>query len=124
VTLREALTKAGVTDGPVATFMPLYPLEGGLPVYPEFATGSFAFRIAEFTPPDLARVFVSVGPDGVDALFEKDPPAAFLLGYEPELEVAFERYARRMGYQEVPIEGLDNRYGEGKLLVRRMTVSN
>jgi hypothetical protein len=122
--LRLALATAGAAEGPVATFMPLYPLEGGLSVYPEFATGSFAFRIAEFTPPDLARSFVSVGPDGVDALFETNPPAAFLLGYEPELEAAFERYAQRMGYQEVPIEGLDNRYGEGKLLVRRMPVSN
>jgi hypothetical protein len=98
--------------------MPVYPLEGGLAVYPEFATGAFAFRIAEFTKPELAQNFVMVGADGIDSLFGNSPPAAFLLGYEPELEAPLEAYAERMGYREIPIEGVENRYGKGRLLVR------
>ncbi|WP_126975671.1 hypothetical protein [Frigidibacter oleivorans] len=116
--LAEALDAAGAPAGRIATLMPLYPLEAGLPVYPEFATGPFAFRIAGHTAPDLAARYVMTGPDGLAALFAADPPAAVLLGYEPELEAPLADWARAAGYRPVPVEGLTNRYGAGVLMVR------
>lgn len=116
--LAEALAEAGAPAGRIATLMPLYPLEAGLPVYPEFATGPFAFRIANHTPADLAARYVMTGPEGLAGLFAADPPAAVLLGYEPELEAPLADWARAAGYRPVPVEGLTNRYGTGVLLVR------
>ncbi|WP_224826189.1 hypothetical protein [Cognatishimia sp. MH4019] len=115
--IAAALDKAGV-EGPVATFLPLYPLEAGLDVYPELATGQFAYRIDAFLTPELAAQYVVAGPDAMIARFAQTPPAAFLLGYEPALEGPFQDWAIANGYKQVDVAGLSNRYGEGVLLVR------
>ena len=43
----------GIATGPVATLSPLYPLQAGLPIYPEFASGPFAWRVAGHIAPGL-----------------------------------------------------------------------
>lgn len=116
--LRDMLAAENAPEGRIATLMPLYPLEAGLPVYPDLATGQFAYRVAEFTPPDLARHYAMTGKDGLAALFDADPPAAFLLGYEPDLEAPFAAYARAAGYRRIEAPALSNRYGSGILYVR------
>lgn len=116
--LRGTLADHNAPAGPIATLMPLYPLEAGLPVYPEFATGQFAYRVAEYTDTELASFFAMVGKDALAALFDANPPAAFLLGYEPLLEEPFAAYAQAAGYRLVEINGLSNRYGDGILYVR------
>jgi hypothetical protein len=109
--LRRALETYKPAGEKVATFLPIYPLEAGLPVYPEFATGQFAYRIAPFTAPELAAEYRMVGAEGIAALFDADPPAAMVLGYEPGLEAPMLRYAETHGYTRVEVPGLDNRYG-------------
>lgn len=115
--LRAVLSQNGVADGPVATLMPLYPLEEGLPVYPAFATGQFAYRVEPFTADALARHYVMVGAGELSDMFDAEPPAAFLLGYEPALEVPLRAYADANGYAPITAESLNNRYGAGVLLV-------
>ena len=85
VEMAERLAAAKLT-GKVATLAPIYPLEGGVPVYPEFATGPFAFRTADLTQPDLARWYRMVSPSGLAELFTADPPAALLIGFDPKLD--------------------------------------
>ena len=116
VAIAQAMTEAGV-DGKVLTFLPVYPLEGGLEVYPEFATGQFVFRTADLTEPALLAKYRTTSPSAVAAFLENDPPAAMLLGFEPELEAPMADFARRKGYRRV--EGLEvrDRYGVGFLLV-------
>jgi hypothetical protein len=109
---------AAKLTGKVATLAPVYPLEGGLPVYPELATGPFAFRTADRTAPDLASFYQMVSPAGVAELFDADPPAAFLLGFEPELEKPLLDYATARGYLPLADFQIRDRYGTAQLYVR------
>jgi hypothetical protein len=117
VSIAERLAEAQI-EGRVATFAPVYPLEGGLPVYPELATGQFAYRAAEYTDADLARHYVMTSPTEIEALFRSDPPAALLVGFEPALEAPMVRFAEDNGYRRVEDLGLADRYGEGILYLR------
>jgi len=105
--------------GKVATLSPIYPLEGGLDVYPEFATGQFAYRTAPFTSPALLGYYRTVSPDTVEAFLKADPPAALLLGFEPELEAPMLRFANENGYVADPDPVVKDRYGVGTLYLRR-----
>lgn len=116
--LEAAMIEKGIVNGKVATFLPIYPLEAGLDVYPELATGQFAYRIAPMTEPELAKHYVMAGPDQIVSVFNHEPPAAFLLGYEPTLEEPLLNYALSHGYREVSVEGLNNRYGEGRVFLQ------
>ncbi|WP_424940511.1 hypothetical protein [Aliiroseovarius sp. S253] len=116
--LEAAMNERGIVNGKVATFLPIYPLEAGLDVYPELATGQFAYRIAPMTDPELAKHYVMAGPDQISSVFDREPPAAFLLGYEPTLEEPLLNYAIAHGYREVSIDGLNNRYGEGRVFLQ------
>ncbi len=111
------MAKAGV-EGKVLTFMPVYPLEGGLEVYKEFATGQFVYRTGDLTRPALLANYRTTSPSKIAAFLEKDPPAAMLLGFVPELEAPLADFARRNGYREVVGFTLKDRYGDGRLLLR------
>ncbi|WP_170444744.1 hypothetical protein [Ruegeria arenilitoris] len=116
--LKAALAESAHPDGPVATIMPIYPLEAQLPVYLELSTGPFAYRIAPYTEPDLAAKYVMADAAGLQAVFDSNPPSAFLLGYDPALEQPLLRYAETNGYQPVEISGLGNRYGQGVVYLK------
>lgn len=114
----QALNDATLTPGPVATLSPLYPLQAGLPIYPEFAAGPFAYRVADVTPPGLRALYVMAGPRDLEALFAATPPAAILTGFDPGLERALVAYARRHGFQATVLPALNDRYGQGTLWQR------
>ncbi|MFN0023034.1 MAG: hypothetical protein ACKVS5_03970 [Parvularculaceae bacterium] len=115
--LADEIEKAGVS-GKVLTFLPVYPLEGGLDVYPEFATGQFVYRTGDLTPPDLLALYRTTAPSTVAAFLDADPPAAMLLGFEPDLEAPMLAYAVSRGYRKVEGFAVKDRYGDGFLMVR------
>ncbi len=115
--MKTQLTNAGALSGKIATFMPIYPIEAGIPVYPELATGQFGYRAEDYFETGLAAHYNTVGPKDLEKLFEKDPPVALLLGFEPDLESEMLRYAKSNGYVPGP-SGIKDRYGEGVLWVR------
>lgn len=121
--LSVAVADSAIPDGPIATFLPLYPLEAGLPVYAEFATGPFAYRVAEYTDPALSENYRMVGPQGLEELFTDNPPSAFLIGYNDALEAPLLRYARSNGYRQVDVLGLSNRYGKGVVYLKSAEAS-
>ena len=100
---------------PVATLSPLYPLQAGLPLYPEFATGPFAWRVAGVISPELRASYVMAGPGDLARLFAARPPAAILTGFDPVLEAPLEDYARGHGYRPRPVPEIHDRYGTGTL---------
>ncbi|MES0863517.1 hypothetical protein ABLN87_14280 [Ruegeria sp. SCPT10] len=122
--LQDVVADSAIPDGPVATLMPLYPLEAHLPVYAELATGPFAYRIAPYTDPELAQHYVMAGADDLIALFDSNPPSAFLLGYDSTLEAPLLLYAQTNGYAAVPKDGLSNRYGKGVIYSKRAGVAD
>lgn len=117
VELRQALDRRGVT-GKVATLSPLYPLEGGLDVYAELATGPFAYRSADFVAPESASYYRMTSPGRIAKVFDADPPAAFLLGLDQELERPMLEYANTHGYVRAPDVAIADRYGSRTLYVR------
>jgi hypothetical protein len=66
----------------ILTLAPLFALEGGCEIYPEFSAGSIVYRIADSLSPSDRAVTHTVGPETLGALLEKSPPSAVLLGVE------------------------------------------
>lgn len=95
---RRIASRAG--DGPVLTLAPVYPLEGGLPVYPALVTSPFAWRTAHLLDAAERAQLGIVGPAELDSTLDRRPPGAILVGHEPSLEGDFVRWGRRMGYTE------------------------
>lgn len=117
VRIAERLAEQGI-EGKVATLAPLYPLEGGLPVYAELATGQFAYRSVPFASAELRSRFTATGPGEIEAMLDADPPAALLIGFEPGLEAPMLRFAERRGYRLVEDFAITDRYGTGRLYMR------
>ena len=111
--LAQVLDDADAKQGPVATLAPIYPLEAGLEVYPEFGTGPFAFRIAPFTDAPLRDAYVMAGESDLPALFASRPPAALLTGFYPEIEAPLIAWAQTHHFTPHPLETLSDRYGTG-----------
>lgn len=73
----------GLPHARVLTFSPIAPLEGGCRIYPEFATGAFAPRVAPLLPdPADRRALHEIEPDDVPDLLARRPADAVLLGTE------------------------------------------
>lgn len=94
---------AAAGQGRVLTFAPVYPLEGSAGIYPEFATGAFAWRTAPFLKAEQRSQLGIISCEELDGLLTRDPPAAILTGLEPLLEEPFVEYARRNAYQWLAI---------------------
>lgn len=95
-----------VGNGRVLTLAPIYALEGGAAIYPEFATGPFAWRVAPLmTARERARFHV-VGADELAGLLADAPARAILTGVEDDdarLEAALVDYAQAHGFVPVPL---------------------
>ena len=88
----------------VLTLAPIFPLEGGASIYPEFATGPFAWRTASLVDPDLRAELGLVSEQELDQLLEEQPPDAILVGFEGDLEWALNEYALQNGYRWVELD--------------------
>ncbi|MFY9852701.1 MAG: hypothetical protein WAK26_02340, partial [Terracidiphilus sp.] len=92
------------SSGKVLTLVPVYALEGGMDIYPEFATGSFAWRTAsQLNDADRAR-YKMVSPADLDELLRSDPPAGIIVGAEPiQMEYPLVQYAKQHNYSPLPM---------------------
>lgn len=94
-----------IGDGKVLTLAPTVPLEGGLRIYSEFATGLFALRNAPFVAPERRKRLHILAPEDFEAHLAADPPAAIWTGFEDEkYERPLIRYAQRHGYTPAYVE--------------------
>jgi hypothetical protein len=92
------------TDGPVLTLSPLLPLEAGLGIYKEFATGPFAWRTAAFLPPARKAEFRMVDAASLESFLSNSPPPAILTPRNSEQrDRPLATYALAHGYRRVPI---------------------
>ncbi|MGA3170409.1 MAG: glycosyltransferase 87 family protein [Chthoniobacteraceae bacterium] len=101
-----------VHSGGVLTLDPLYPLEGGLNIYPSLATGPIAWRSEPFVPPPDRARFRILGPDNFTGALTQSPPAAILTTPSIIVDKPLTDWARAHGYMP---HLLQNR---GKLLDR------
>jgi hypothetical protein len=92
-------------DGAIVTLAPLFPLEAGLSIYPELATGPFAYRVGGLLSPDERRVQRIFTIDDIETVLNARPPRALFLGFEDEdLEEPLAQYAqaRKYRYHQLP----------------------
>lgn len=89
------------SDKFVATLSPILPLEAGCSIYPELATGPFAFRVADQRTHELQDDVGVVGPSRLHQLLRDRKPYAILVGFEPRHDGVFEDYARQEGYVQL-----------------------
>ena len=88
--ISEDIAKKTKDPKPILTLAPLYALEGGCNIYPEFSSGPFVYRIADYMHPSDRQIATAIGPGTLGQLLEKSPPAAVILGAEPKpLEAPF-----------------------------------
>lgn len=92
--LREDLAFVRDAKGPILTLAPIGVLEAGGRVYPEFATGPFAWRAAHLLANEQRDRLKLVAPDDLGELLRANLPAGILTGVEDEeLEKDFISYA-------------------------------
>ena len=87
-------------EGPVLTFAPIIPLEGGLAIYPQLVTGPFAWRTSSYLSGEERKTYRMLAESDLSEFLREHPPAAILQGFEWREEPALIEYAREMGYQE------------------------
>jgi 4-amino-4-deoxy-L-arabinose transferase-like glycosyltransferase len=97
----EIAARAG--RGKVLTLAPIFPLEGGAEIYPEFATGPFAWRTARFVSGERRAECKMISEEDLRQFLAKEPPRAILLGFEGGLEAPFLSYAVQRGYRSLPL---------------------
>jgi hypothetical protein len=91
--------------GRVLTLAPAYAIEAGLPTYPEFATGPFAWRLAHLLSPEKRQRFHVIAPADLESFLANKPPEAILTGVdEDQLEAPLISYAKAHGYQQVRLK--------------------
>lgn len=95
---------------PILTLAPIYPLEGGAPIYPEFVTGPMGWRVATLLTPEERTRFDLVGIDDLEAHLAAAPPRAILTGIHDndiDVEEPLLAYVQEHGYVPValPEEG-------------------
>lgn len=91
----------------VATLAPLVALEGGLVIYPEMATGVFAYRVYDRLTPDQRRLLRGVGPAGVSELLARRSPAAILVDFPKTPDAALRAAAERAGYAHLRLRAME-----------------
>jgi 4-amino-4-deoxy-L-arabinose transferase-like glycosyltransferase len=89
-------------DTYVATLSPILALEAGCNIYPELATGPFAFRVADDSPHSLQEDLNVVGSSRLESFLDAKKPDAILVGFEPRHDRFFKEYAKREGYVQLP----------------------
>jgi hypothetical protein len=87
----------------VLTLAPIYPLEGSASIYPEFATGPFAWRTAGLLKPAERAALSLVSDQELERFLGDRPPAAILVGFEHALEGPFNDYALAHNYRWVEL---------------------
>jgi 4-amino-4-deoxy-L-arabinose transferase-like glycosyltransferase len=86
-------------EGRILTLAPIFPLEAGLRIYPEFATGPFAWRTASLLDEQQRTRFHLIAPSDLERFLDTQPPEGILTGFEhAEFEQPLKEYARARGY--------------------------
>ena len=120
IKLREVLQEnQPQANGKVATLSPLFAVEAGLPIYPELASGPFLYRVGDLLSAEQRNHFVGTSPATIHDLFEKDPPAAILTGFEGELDQPLVVFALAKGYKKIDLSNF-----EGNLYLYQAATTN
>ena len=103
---RGEWVKTLIKQGDVLTVAPIIPLEGRLSIYPELATGPFAWRVAPLLPAAARRRYQLFTPDELLEQLATAPPRALLVGLDNDdaaAEQTLVMWAQQHGYMSLPL---------------------
>jgi hypothetical protein len=100
--IRKLLQPTGREDL-VATLSPLYAIESRLPIYVQFASGPFLYRVGDLLSPQELETFRGASSNRVIEMFEKKPPFAIIVGAENVLDAPLRAYAEENQFQKVEV---------------------
>jgi len=89
-----------VHDGKVLTLAPIFPLEGKLDIYEEFATGPFMWRTADLVDKKDRKRLRIISENELDSYLTKKPPVAIFIGFEGGLEKPMFLYAQKNRFKK------------------------
>lgn len=107
--ISQALTTGATPNEPTApilTLAPLYAVESGFPIYPAFATGPFAWRVAPLLSTGERQRQGLIGPDELTTLLAQSAPAAILLTNEANIRASerpLRQAAQQHGFRPQPL---------------------
>lgn len=110
--IKALMAERGV-DGKLATLSPLYGLEAGLDIYPEFSTGPFLYRVGNLMSEQNQKKMIGTSADSLIEFLDAEPPGAILVGFEKKFDDKLREYAKARAYKLVPEAVL-----EGELYIR------
>jgi len=90
--------------GTILSLIPIFPLEGGINIYPEMTAEPFACRGALLMPPAERPEHKMLGPDDLPELAASASPQGILVGSECLLEETMSRFANASGYRALPLD--------------------
>jgi hypothetical protein len=91
--------------GKVLTLSPIFPLEGGLRIYPELTAEPFACRSAAFLRASARVEYKMLASKDFPRLLIKEPAQGILVSSDSVLDQSVAVFARTHGYQKFPIVG-------------------
>lgn len=91
--------KGMIKTGRILTLSPLFPLEGGLGIYKEFAASPFIWRSGALTDSERRKDLDLITEHELEAYLQLSPPQAILTGLEEDLEEILIQYARKQNYK-------------------------
>jgi 4-amino-4-deoxy-L-arabinose transferase-like glycosyltransferase len=94
---------AATGGGKIFALAPVFPLEGGLQIYPELTAEPFAFRNGSALPAAERLRQKMLGPDELPDLLAEQPPKGILVGTEPLVEGPVIGFAKTHNYRPEPI---------------------
>ena len=83
--ISEDIHRKTVAEGPILTLAPLYAIEGGSQIYPQFSAGPFVYRIADRLSDSQKHIVGAAGAADLNDLINRQLPSAVVLGTEPKL---------------------------------------
>ncbi len=104
--IRKLLEPMGQGDL-VATLSPLYAIESRLPIYVQFASGPFLYRVGDLLSTQELNTLRGVSPTRVKELFEKKPPFAIIVGAEDVLDAPLRAYAEEKQFLKVKVDRME-----------------
>ena len=82
------------------TLAPIFPLEGRVDIYKEFATGPFMWRISDLVDKHDREALKVISADELEDYLDRERPAAILVGFQKDLERPFILYAKKRGFKK------------------------
>ena len=100
----QAVVESRGREGGALTLSPLYAIAAGLPIYREFVTAPFGYRVSHLLPAEEAAARRLAWRSGLPAFIEAHRPRAILTGQDEELvERPLMRAAEELGYHPIVI---------------------